>query len=123
MKYKEFRMKKNISTIIVILALIGFLVATFFLQYEVLFLTRIASLIFTIVYLIIEVKQEYFSTRKPLFILFGVISILAIAVCIILDETSATDGFNARSFMLLVFVFILLVISYKDLYNKNDIAK
>ncbi|MDN3439451.1 hypothetical protein QMA04_15275 [Planococcus sp. APC 3900] len=116
-------MKKNISTIIVILALIGFLVATFFLQYEVLFLTRIASLIFTIVYLIIEVKQEYFSTRKPLFILFGVISILAIAVCIILDETSATDGFNARSFMLLVFVFILLVISYKDLYNKNDIAK
>ncbi len=116
-------MKKNISSIIVILALIGFLVATFFLQYEFLFLTRIASLIFAIIYLVIEVKQEYFLGNKPLFILFSVISILAITVCIILDETSATDGFNARSFMSLVFVYILLVISYKDLYNKNDVAK
>ena len=106
-----------------ILALIGLLVATFFLQYEYLFLTRIASLIFAIVYLIIEVKHRYFSTKKPLFILFGVISVLAITGCIILDENSATDGFNARSFMLLVFVFILLVVSYKDLYNKNDAAK
>lgn len=53
-------MKKNISSIIVILALIGLLVATFFLQHEYLFLTRIASLIFAIVYLVIEVKQEYF---------------------------------------------------------------
>ncbi len=123
MKYKEFVMKKNISSIIVILALIGFLIVTFFLQYEFLFLTRIASLIFAFVYLVIEVKQEYFSTNKPLFILFSVISILAITACIILDETSATDGFNARSFMLLVFVYILLVVSYKDLYNKNDAAK
>jgi len=123
MKYKEFVMKKNISSIIVVLALIGFLVATFFLQYEYLFLTRIASLIFAIVYLVIEVKQEYFSSKKPLFIFFGVISILGISVCIILDETSATDGFNARSFMVLVFVFILLVVSYKDLYNKNDTEK
>ncbi|MGE6416018.1 hypothetical protein ACQKDD_17790 [Planococcus kocurii] len=116
-------MKKNISSIIVILALIGFLVVTFFLQYESLFLTRIASLIFALIYLVIEVKQEYFSTNKPLFILFSVISILAIMVCIILDETSATEGFNARSFLSLVFVYILLVISYKDLYNKNDAAK
>lgn len=106
-----------------ILALIGLLVATFFLQYEFLFLTRIASLIFAIVYLVIEVKQEYFSTRKPLFILFSVISILAITVSILLDDTSSIDGFHARSFMLLVFVFILLVGSYKDLYNKNDAAK
>lgn len=116
-------MKKNISSIIVILAFIGFLVATFFLQYEFLFLTRIASLIFALVYLVSEVKQEYFSANKPLFILFSVISMLAITVCIILDETSATDGFNARSFMILVFVFILLVVSYKDLYTKNDAAK
>jgi|SRR5690606_37333291 len=123
MKYKEFVMKKNISSIIVILALIGLLVATFFLQYEFLFLTRIVSLIFAIVYLVIEVKQEYFSKRKPLFILFSVISMLVIAVGIIVDETSATDGFHARSFMLLVFVFILLVVSYKDLYNKNEGGK
>ncbi len=123
MKYREFVMKKNISSIIVILALIGFLVATFFLQYEFLFLTRIASLIFALVYLVSEVKQEYFSTNKPLFILFSIISMLAITVCIILDETSATDGFNARSFMILVFVFILLVVSYKDLYTKKNVAK
>lgn len=123
MKYREFVMKKNISSIIVILALIGFLVATFFLQYEFLFSTRIASLIFALVYLVSEVKQEYFSTNKPLFILFSVISMLAITVCIILDETSATDGFNARSFMILVFVFILLVVSYKDLYTKKNASK
>ena len=116
-------MKKNISSIIVILALIGFLIATFFLQYEYLFFTRIASLIFAIVYLVIEVKQEYFSSKKPLFILFGIISLLGISVCIMLDETSATDGFNAKSFMVLVFVFILLVVSYKDLYNKKEAEK
>lgn len=114
-------MKKNVSSIIVILTLISLLVATFFLQYEFLFLTRIASLIFAIVYLVVEVKQEYFSTRKPLFIFFSVISILAITVCIILDETSATDGFNARSFITLIFVLNLLVINYRNLYKKTTL--
>ena len=123
MKYKEFVMKRSISSIIVILAFISFLVATFFFQYEYLFLTRIVSLIFAIVYLVIEVKHEYFSSNKPLFILFSVISLLAITVSILLDETSGTAVFNVRSFMTLIFVFSLLVISYKDLYDKNNATK
>lgn len=106
-----------------ILALIGFLVATFFLQYEYLFLARIVSLIFAIVYLLIEVKQEYFSSHKPLFILFSVVSMLALTISILVDETFGTDEFNARVFLSLIFMFILLVISYRDLYEKNNSAK
>lgn len=123
MKHKEFVMKKNIPSIILNLIFICFLAGTFFIQYEYLFITRISSLIFAIIYLIVEVKKEYFSSKKPLFILFSVVSLVAITVCISLDETSVTDGFNARSFMILVFVFILLGISYKDLYGKSSVAK
>lgn len=120
MKYREFMMKKNTSSIIVILALISFLIATFFFQYEYLFLTRIVSLIFAIVYLVIEVKQEYFSSHKPLFILFSIISMLALTVSILFDETFGTDAFNARIFLSLIFMFSLLVISYRDLYETNN---
>lgn len=116
-------MKKNISSIIVILAFIGFLVATFFLQYEYLFLTRIVSLIFAIIYLVIELKQEYFSSNKPLFILFSGVSMLALTVSIMLDETLGTAEFNARSFLSLIFMFSLLVISYRDLYEKKNSVK
>lgn len=113
-------MKKNTSSIIVILALISFLIATFFFQYEYLFLTRIVSLIFAIVYLVIEVKQEYFSSHKPLFILFSIISMLALTVSILFDEPFGTDAFNARIFLSLIFMFSLLVISYRDLYETNN---
>lgn len=113
-------MKKNTSSIIVILALISFLIATFFFQYEYLFLTRIVSLIFAIVYLVIEVKQEYFSSHKPLFILFSIVSMLALTVSILFDETFGTDALNARIFLSLIFMFSLLVISYRDLYETNN---
>lgn len=116
-------MKKNISSIIVMLAFISFLVATFFFQYEYLFLTRIVALLFAIVFLVIEVKQEYFSSHKPLFILFSFVSMLALTVSILLDETFGTDEFNARIFLSLIFMFSLLVISYRDLYEKNNGAK
>ena len=116
-------MKKNISSIIVILVFISFLAATFFFQYEYLFLTRVVALIFAIVYLVIEVKQEYFSSHKPLFILFGVVSMLALTGSILLDETFGTDEFNARVFLSLIFMLSLLVISYRDLYKKNNGAK
>ncbi|ALS79158.1 hypothetical protein ACQKDD_00160 [Planococcus kocurii] len=116
-------MKKDIFSIIVILAFIGFLVATFFLQYEYFFLTRFVSLIFAVVYLVIELKKEYFSSHKPLYILFSVVSMLALTVSILLDKTFGTDEFNARIFYCLIFMFCLLVISYRDLYEKNNGAK
>ncbi|ANU27055.1 hypothetical protein I858_008635 [Planococcus versutus] len=123
MKYEVFGIKKDIFSIIVILAFIGFLVATFFLQYEYFFLTRFVSLIFAVVYLVIELKKEYFSSHKPLYILFSVVSMLALTVSILLDKTFGTDEFNARIFYCLIFMFCLLVISYRDLYEKNNGAK
>ena len=116
-------MKKNISSIIVILAFIGVLVSTFFFQSEYLFITRIVSLIFAIGYFIIEVKQEYFSKNKPLFVLFSAVSMLALTASILLDETFGTDEFNARVFLSLIFMLSLLVTSYRELYNKDSDAE
>ena len=111
-------MKKiNVSIILNLIALL-FLFATFFLQYEYLFVTRIVLIVFAIVYLVIEIKKEYFSANKMIFIIFSVVSIIALVVSILFD-TSANSLINNKVFLIPVFIFILIATMYKDLYDKN----
>jgi hypothetical protein len=112
-------MKKDIVSIIINLIVLAFLFATFFLQYEYLFVTRIVLIVFAIVYLVINIKKEYFSANKIVFILFSVVSIIALVVSISFDNTSASGVTNDRNFFIPFYVFILIVIMYKDLYAKN----
>lgn len=112
-------MKKDNVSIIFNLIVLLFLFATFFLQYESLFVTRIVSIVFTIVFLVIEIKKEFFLANKMLFIIFSVVSIIALIVSILFDNTSANSVINDRVFFIPVYVFILIVIMYKDLYDKN----
>ena len=112
-------MKKINASIILNLIVILLLFATFLLQYEYLIVTRIVSIIFTIVFLVIEIKKEYFSANKMMFIIFSVVSIIALIVSILFDNTSVNSVTNNRGFFIPVYVFVLIVIMYKDLYDKN----
>ena len=67
----------------------------------------------------IEIKKECFSANKMMFIIFSVISIIALIISILFDNTSANSVINNRVFFIPIFVFILIVIMYKDLYDKN----
>ena len=91
-------MKKINVSIILNLTVLLFLFATFFLQYEYLFVTRIVLIVFTIVYLVIEIKKEYFLANKMMFIIFSVVSIIALIVSILFDNTSANSVTNKRFF-------------------------
>lgn len=95
-----------------------FLFATFFLQFEYLFVTRIVLIVFTIVYIVIEIKKEYFSANKMIFITFSVVSMIALVVSILFD-TSVNSLINNKVFLILVFIFILIGIKHRDLYDNN----
>lgn len=115
-------MKKNnvsIFSIILNLLFLLFVFASFFLQYESLFVTRIVAIVFAVVYLVIEIKKEYFSEKKMMFIIFSVLSLAALIVSILVDNISANSVTNERAFLIPVFVYLLIVSMYKDLYDKN----
>ena len=113
--------KNNVSIFSIILNLIFliFLFATFFLQYEYLFVTRIVSIVFATVYLVIEIKKEYFSENKMLFTIISVVSIIILIISILFDNISANSATNYRVFFIPVYVFILIGIMYNDIYDKN----
>lgn len=110
--------QSKVSIILSAIALL-FLFSTFFLQYEYLFITRIVSVIFTIAYLIIEIKKEYFSINKKTIILFGAVSIGALIVSILLDHSSTGNLANERDFFIPVYASILVAIMYKEFDNKT----
>ncbi|MEK5068649.1 hypothetical protein [Sporosarcina sp. FSL K6-1508] len=112
-------MKKINFPIIFVLIVLLYLFVTFFLQYEYLFVTRMVLVIFTIVFFVIEIKKEYFLANKMIFIIFSVVSIIALIVSVLFDNTSANSLTNNRAFLIPVYVFVLIVIMYKDLYDKN----
>ena len=112
-------MKKNIVSVVFNLIVLLFLFATFFLQFEYLFVTRILLIVFTIVFLVIEIKKEYFSANKMVFILVSVASIIALVVSVYFDNASASGVTNDRNYFIPFYVFVLIVIMYKDLYDKN----
>lgn len=112
-------MKKiNISAILT-LAFLAFLVTTFFLQYEYLFITRSILIIFTIIFLLIEIKKDYFSKNKAIYIIFSVVGIIALIASILIDDSSMDTIISNRDYLIPIFVFIFIVTVYKDLYEKN----
>jgi hypothetical protein len=114
-------MKKiNISIVLNIIVLI-FLLATFYWQYEQLFVTRITVIIFALIYLLFEIKKEYILRNITIFIIFSAISLIAVMISIFVDNSSVNDVINNRDYVIPVFTFILIAIMYNDLYAKNSI--
>ncbi|MDG5471256.1 hypothetical protein P6709_05810 [Jeotgalibacillus sp. ET6] len=111
-------MQKIFSMLFSVLALL-FLVGTFFLQYEYLFVTRTILIVFTILYLVIEIKIDYFTENKKSFVFIGILSILSVAVGILVDISLENSELNNRVFFIPLYVFILIVIMYKDFYEQK----
>lgn len=113
-------MKKiNISIILNIIMII-FLLATFYWQYEQLFVTRITLIIFALIYLLFEIKKRYISRNKTIFIIFSTISLISVIISIIVDNYSVNDVTSNRDYLIPVFIFSLIAIMYKDLYPKKQ---
>ena len=112
-------MKKIDISIIFNIMMLIFLLATFYWQYEYLLVTRIILIVFTLFHLLFEVKKDYFSRRKTIFIIFSVISIIALIISILIDNSSPNNVINNRDYLIPVFVIILIASMYKELYDKN----
>ena len=54
-----------------------------------------------------------------MFIIFSVVSLIALIVGIIVDNASANSVINERVLLIPVFVFSLIGIMYRDLYDEN----
>lgn len=112
-------MQKFFSILLTTITLL-FLTGTFFMQYEFLFITRLVLLLFTIQYIVIEVKKAYFAANRKAFILISSLSILLVTASIFVDASLEQNILNYQVFLIPVFVFILIVISYKDLYGASN---
>lgn len=112
-------MKKNIPSIIIYLVSLLLLFTTFFIQYEYLFTTRIVTIFILILLLIIQFKKGFFSANKNIFILVSTLSLIALVVSIIFDNSLPNSGNSDRDFLIPVFVLIFIIAEYRDLYDKN----
>lgn len=115
-------MKINFVSITLNIGVLLFISATFFLPYESLFFTRIAVIVFSIIYLIIEVKKGYFTSKKKIFLIFSVMSMLAIIVSISIDYISMEGTLHYRIFLTPVYIFILIMLMHKDLEEENHFS-
>ena len=97
-----------------------FLFATFYWQYEQLVVTRIFVIIFALIYLLFEIKKEYISRNKTLFMIFSVVSLVTIMISIFVDNSLLNNTLSDRNYLIPVFIFSLIVIMYKDLYPKKS---
>ena len=83
------------------------------------FRTRSILIIFTIIYLLIEIKKDYFSKNKAIYTIFSVVSLIALITSILIDNSSVDSITSNKDYLIPIFVFMLIIIMYKDLYNKN----
>ena len=107
-----------IFSILISISMLIFLIATFFWQEQPLFITRLILIIFTSIYLLFEIKKDYISKNKMLFIIFSAISMIALVISVLIDNASEN---NNRDYLILIYIYILIVIMYKDLYKKTSI--
>lgn len=113
-------MKKiNLSVILDVIFLI-FLLATFYWQYEHLFVTKITIIILVLIHLLFEIKKEYISINKTIFIIFSAISLITLMISIIVDNSSLNNAINNGTYLLLGYIFILIANMYIDLYIGNQ---
>ena len=111
--------KLNISIILNVVFFI-FLLATFYFQYEQLFVTRITLIVFALVHLFFEIKKDYILRNKTIFIIFSAISFISVIITVIVDNSSVNVSINNRDYLIPIFTFILIAIMYKDLYTENQ---
>lgn len=113
-------MKKiNIPIILNVAALI-FILATFYWGTEQLFITRLVLIFFAFVYLLYEIKKDYISKNKMLFIIFSVVSLIAVTISILADNSSLNNAIDNREYFIPLFTYALIVIMYKDLYTESE---
>ena len=107
---------QKITSIILNLAFLSLLFATFFFQFEFLLTTRVILIFFAIGYLLIEIKKSYFSKKMTLFIHFAVVSMIALIIGIMMDDATA----NYKNFLIPVYAYILIMMMYKELRSIRE---
>jgi hypothetical protein len=112
-------MKKfNFFVILDVIFLI-LLLTSFNWQYEHLFMTKITIIIFVLIHLLFEIKKEYISINKTIFIIFSAIILITLMISIIVDNSSLNNAMNNGTYLLFGYIFVLIVRMYQDLYTEN----
>ena len=109
----------NISIILNIAALL-FILTTFYWEFGQLLMTRLVLIFFALVYLLFEIKKDYISRNKSLFIIFSVVSLITLMISILLDNSSLNNAINNRDYLIPLFTYVLIVIMYKELYTESE---
>ena len=95
------------------------LLTSFNRQYEHLFMTKITIIIFVLIHLLFEIKKEYISINKTIFIIFSAIILITLMISIIVDNSSINNAMNNGTYLLFGYIFVLIVRMYQDLYTEN----
>lgn len=109
----------NISIILNIAALL-FILTTFYWEFGQLLMTRLVLIFFALVYLLFEIKKDYISRNKSLFIIFSVVSLITLMISILIDNSSLNNAINNRDYLIPLFTYVLIVIMYKELYTESE---
>lgn len=110
-------MNKINGSLLVTLFFLLFLISSFIVQYDYFFFTRLAATAFASVYLVMEIKKDFFSANKILFILISILFMIGFGAGIWMDAASSNDDLGSRIIWIFVYYFILISISYNDLYS------
>lgn len=113
-------MNKINGSILIPLFFLLILIASFINQYEHFFFTRLLALAFGVIYLVMEIKKDFFSANKFLFLLISVLFMIGFGAVSWMDTVASTGSIGSEVFVILLSVFTLISLSYKDLYPKNE---
>lgn len=112
-------MRKIGFTVILILLFLAFIIYTFIVGYEELVITRLLLIVFSLTYMFLEVKKEYFLDKKNIYLCLSISIVILLFISIIMDNELSNGIFNATYYAIPIFFATLLKLLYNDLYQRE----
>lgn len=112
-------MIQNAFSILLDVAILVFLLATFYWGYDFLIATRLLMVAFMVVYLIAELRKKHISISKPAFTTVSVLFLLMLTGTIVFDHYWFPSSASSRDFLIPVSALVLLKLLQQDLRTEN----
>lgn len=112
-------MIQNAVSILLDTLLLVFLLLTFYWGYEFLVATRLLLVAFAAVYLIVQLRKNYISISKSVFMILSALFLLVLTGTIVFDNYMVPSFASDRDFLIPVFALNLLILLYQDLKTET----
>lgn len=113
-------MIQNAVSILLDTLLLVFLLLTFYWGYEFLVATRLLLVAFAAVYLIVQLRKNYISISKSVFMILSALFLLVLTGTIVFDNYMVPSFASDRDFLIPVFALNLLGLLYQDLKTETQ---